>query len=91
MSDAERTPSPEFPRGIEQARRDFMQADPTLYAYIEARIMARTWRQAGDITSGAASQYGSSNRCYVQQSRFHHRVEEMLEQHPGPSARGERS
>jgi hypothetical protein len=69
-----------YPKGIEQARRDFMQFSPTLYRYIEARIQARTWDDAGDLASGALSEYGAANRCYAQQTQFQLKAETMRAQ-----------
>lgn len=75
-----------FPVGIEQARRDFMRDNRTLYDYLEARLQARTWGDAGDTASGAEDEYAASNRCYAQEGRFTKRSEEMREQHPNPRA-----
>ena len=69
-----------YPKGIEQARRDFMRLSPTLYRYIEARIQARTWDDAGDLASGALSEYGASNRCYAKQTQFQLKAEIMRAQ-----------
>lgn len=67
-----------YPKGgIEQARRNFMREQPELYAYIEARLVARTWKDAGDITSGACDQYGASNRCYKQAGRYQEKTKKL--------------
>jgi hypothetical protein len=67
---------------IEHERRDFMRDHPTLYAYIEARLVARTWKDAGDTASGAGDQYGAANRCYTQQARWRRRADDMREATP---------
>lgn len=46
--------------GIEQARRNFMREDPELYAYIQARVVAR----ALDSASGAETGHGAANRVW---------------------------
>lgn len=46
-----------------------MAEQPDLYSYIVALVEARTWKNAGDITSGASDQHGASNRCYAQGGR----------------------
>lgn len=61
---------------LEQARRDFKGSSPELYAYIEKFIEARTWEDAGDLTSGAM-RYGASNLCYLKNAEAKERLEEM--------------
>lgn len=50
--------------GIEQARRNFMREDPELYAYIQARVVARALDSAGDSASGAETGHGAANRVW---------------------------
>lgn len=64
--------------GIEQARRNFMRDDRELYDYIEARVVARALKTAGDEASGAAGKYDAANRVYALAARWEAKWRGML-------------
>jgi hypothetical protein len=63
--------------GIEQDRRNFMEAEPALYAYIEALVAARELERAGGDASGATSGEGAANRVWALAGKWRERAERM--------------
>lgn len=66
--------------GIEQARRDLMRDDRELYAYIEARVIARELKRAGGDASGALDGHGAANRIWANAGRWEAKWRAMLDQ-----------
>lgn len=64
--------------GIEQARRNFMRDNSELYAYIEARVVARELDRAGDTASGAEDGHGAANRIWQMAAPWERKWREML-------------
>lgn len=64
--------------GIEQDRRDFKQANPDLYEYIQAHEIARALDSAGDTVSGAIDGHSAANRMWARADSARRRKSRLL-------------
>lgn len=55
---------------IEQERRDFKQANPSLYAYIVAVELAKALDSAGDTVSGSLDGHHAANRIWARAGHY---------------------
>ena len=56
--------------GIEQQRRDFMRTSPALYDYIEAHLLERVYKHAGDLAGGTLNSARAANRLYARSAKY---------------------